>query len=344
MSRVSACLQQLTTPTCMERRSLGASSEPLQLPIYVAHASRLLQRRRHIESQLTAIGAHDITFVLCADADVVGMLDPELFRCVHPQYTHTTWSPPGKARLFNGTLSLALKHRLAHADALARGLHAALVIEDDAVLPADLWDQLSQRMRSLPADASIYFVGSYSRSTNPRLTLAQSARVPGVEPPLMRRANGTTVGRPPHIIGTVAYVLLARGARHLGAQPVRAEADIDISLLTMHCGTSSNPAPCAVAAPTGQYGPAQWLVWQDEALGNQRTHGRSNSVRDKWVRACRAAKPDDQGLLRACRRFGLGGRTQPMTQPGPARGRAERGKQRGGPRLGGRTGGDGSAF
>ena len=115
----------------------------------------------------------------------------------------------------------------------------------------------------------------------------------------------------PHILGTVAYVIFARGARALAFQPVRAESDVDLTLLspTAHCGRQDPSSPpmhlCAVAAPPAQYGPSQWIVWQDETLSKQLTHGQANSVRDGWVRACRAAKPHEQKLIRSCRKFGI---------------------------------------
>ena len=42
----------------------------------------------------------------------------------------------------NGTLSLALKHKLASLDMLARHLPSALIVEDDAMLPVHLWSAL----------------------------------------------------------------------------------------------------------------------------------------------------------------------------------------------------------
>ena len=270
--------------------------------VYVMHARKLSSRRRHIEQQLLAVGFLDATFVLCADADVVARMHPVLYRCLHPQYTLTSWSRPGTNRLGNGTLSLALKHRIAHMDAARRNLPATVILEDDAVLPSDMWARLSEH--AVPADADIFFLGSYSRSTNPKLTLANAPTVPGTQPPVHRRINGTSTP-PPHIVGTVAYVLYARGARALSSQPVRAESDVDLSLLVPTANCAGTSPRCAVAAPPFQYGPTQWIVWQDESLGRGRTHGHKNSVRDGWARACRAARLSDQGLLRACRKFGI---------------------------------------
>ena len=176
------------------------------------------------------------------------------------------------------------------------------------MLPPTLPQTLPAFLGALPHDAALFFVGSYSRSTNPRLTLAELPVVPHTSPPIHRRLNGSAFGRPPHILGTVAYAVTARGAAALASQPVRAEADVDLSLLAPTSKCAADHQRCAVAAPSVQYGPSRWLVWQDETVGRELTHGTSKgSVRDGWLKACRGAKPTDQGLLKACRRFGFGG-------------------------------------
>lgn len=312
--RVTAALQRIITPGCLQKFTHdNASAVGLRTPIYVAHARRLRRRRQHIAAQLTRVGAADVTFVLCADADAIATLDPATYHSLHPQYTRTHWSPATRTRLPNGTLSLALKHRIAHYEIWRRGFDSALVIEDDAVLSPSLPAALAQYVAILPRDASLFFVGSYSRSRNPRLTLAEmppvaaSSSSSGEALALHRRLSGTTAARPPYILGTVAYLVTYRGALHLGRLPVRAEADVDLSLLspTHQCGAPL-VEQCAVGAPPGQYGPSQWLVWQDEAIGKEITHGSSkSSVHDGWRRSCREAKPTDEKLRKACRRFGF---------------------------------------
>ena len=291
---------------CMERSSMVGARFPM--PIYVAHAKQFKKRRQHIASQLAIVGAAQVVFVLCADADVVAAMNYNVYECLHPEYTRTSWSPHDRTRLPNGTLSLAIKHRLAHFDIWRLRHPSALVIEDDAVLPAALPSQLEAYLTALPMDASLFYVGSYSRSTNPRLTLADLPALPNISPSIHLRLNGTAWAKPPHILDTVAYVVLAKGAAALGWQPIRAEADVDLSLLGPSSQCTSSPADCYVAAPDFQYGPAQWLAWQDATVGKEVTHGKSkDSVRDGWMRACRAARPSDikGGLLRACRRFGF---------------------------------------
>ena len=106
-----------------------------------------------MSDQLAAIRAADVTWVICANAAEVRALDDERRRCVHPCLRG------GKGGLLsNGTLSLALKHRIASTDLLRRNLPSALVFEDDATVPPDLWSQM-HRYRSLPTDAAIFYVG-----------------------------------------------------------------------------------------------------------------------------------------------------------------------------------------
>ena len=47
---------------------------------------------------------------------------------------------------------------------LQRKLTAALVLEDDATLPTDLW--VAMERISLPPTAQLFWMGSYSRRTN----------------------------------------------------------------------------------------------------------------------------------------------------------------------------------
>eukprot|EP00966_Prymnesium_polylepis_P266656 6160325-Prymnesium_polylepis.1 len=74
------------------------------------------------------------------------------------------------------------------------------------------------------------------------------------------------------ILGANAYIIFASGADVMLRQPVLAEADISLSLLTptSMCGSRSTDN-CPLSAPPHQYGPESWLVGQDSA-GGGRTH------------------------------------------------------------------------
>ena len=96
MSCLPAALEALTHGGCMERASFlqDSDSQPIaSLPVYVAHAGRLRRRRRFVRAQLRALGAPDVTMVLCADAEEVARLTVTQRRCLHPDYARTRWSP-----------------------------------------------------------------------------------------------------------------------------------------------------------------------------------------------------------------------------------------------------------
>lgn len=286
---------------CLERQSyLSAHQTISYLPIYVAHARGLRARRRLLEDRLLVIGAPDLTFVLCADASDVGSLDIAARQCLHPSYTRTRWSP-ASGQLSNGTLSLALKHRLAHWDMLHRRMPAALVIEDDAFLPANLWDQIAEY--HVPTDAHLFFLGSYSPNKNPRMTLSSA---PSLTWPHHRKDKALTVHRreavkEPLIIGTVAYVVFASGARLL-QRPVYAEADVDLTLLQIEKHCSANP--CINSAPPNQYGPSNWIVWPVPNQENTHHSGAGPTVSERWKLWCAQMRKQFRPLNKNCARFG----------------------------------------
>ena len=212
--------------------------------------------------------------------------------------------------LSNGTLSLALKHRLAHWDIHRRQLPAALVLEDDALLASDLWQRLAQYRA--PVDADLFFLGSYSQNPSPRMTLSAARAVAGSSPAVHCRAAGDSE---PYILGTVAYVVFARGAAAL-QRPVVAEADVDLSLLSTsrpycaageHLSRAATSSLCAVAAPPRQCGPSQWLVWPSAAAGEANTHvSGGQGVRDKWRQHCKELIAARKPANKNCERFGVG--------------------------------------
>ena len=98
-SCLPAALEALTHHGCMERASFLQGSQPIaSLPVYVAHAGRLRHRRRFVRTQLRALGAPDVTMVLCADAEEVARLTVAQRRCLHPVYARTRWSPTSGTR------------------------------------------------------------------------------------------------------------------------------------------------------------------------------------------------------------------------------------------------------
>jgi len=275
----------------MERRSLalgGSGMMPVvpapALPVYMMHTPELGTRRQRLLRLLAVAGAPDLTLVGCANREDVGRLSADDRACLHPEYVATHWTRPAAAGLSNGTLSLGLKHQLAYHDILRRRLAAALVLEDDSTLPPDLWRQLAAY--KVPETAHLFYVGSYS--ANPRGgSLRDEDAVPGTEPAVRVRTSLRRNGTRPAIVGSNAYVVFFAGATQL-LQPVRAETDIQLSLLspsplckrtpptcypaigTHGCG--DDVPRCPLAPPQRQYGPTRWLVWQDSSAKGRGSH------------------------------------------------------------------------
>ena len=211
----------------------------------------------------------DVTWVHCANRDDVRMFAAETRACLHPEYVVHPWArkgDPARPKAYamaNGTLSLALKHQLAVFDLARRRLAAAIIFEDDAMAPPDLWRKLAQFR--VPTDADLFYLGSYSSrsyvgSLNSEPLVTGSGEGGGDGPAIRKRRNGSN----PLLIGTNAYIVFAKAASVL-LKPVRAEADIWLSLLDSpnQCrlqrgtaGRAPSPQLCAhlSAPPANQYG------------------------------------------------------------------------------------------
>lgn len=215
---------------CMIREDCSTNSSAASLllprfPIYVLHAPWLVRRKAHMRRQLMQLGAADVTWLTCANRDDVSALDASMRACAYPcvqlnRYVDVNKTTFHANALSNGTVSLAIKHKMAAWDIVRRRLSAALVLEDDAVLPPDLW----QRMVNLhpPPSCQLFWMGSYSKRTNVG-TLSQHTRVGDN----VYKRNASMF---PVILGAVAYVLYHDGAALVASEPVTTPADIAISL------------------------------------------------------------------------------------------------------------------
>lgn len=302
---------------CLERLSLPIPAQawkPVMLsPVYLLHVPQLELRRRRMLRQLTLIGAPDLTLIGCANREDVEQLSAVDRTCLHPRYVVTHWSSRSAPHLSNGTLSLALKHQCAYLDIVRRRLAAALILEDDAVLPQGMWAKLASY--AIPADAHIFFAGSYSQNprggsllhedvSSQRSTVDAAQPAPLVHVRSSRGRNGTR----PAIVGSNAYVVFLEGARLL-LQPVLAETDVQLSLLppsplcqrtpptcypalgTQHCGPVVSA--CPIQPPPHQYGPTRWLIWQDVRARDKLSHHalHSPATRGKLQIAARHRRP-----------------------------------------------------
>ena len=268
-------LRSLVTDSCMLRTSLADCTDTTapclrhlaQLPIYVLHAPHLHARHAFMSQQLASIGANDITWVQCANADDVIRLDSRRKSCLYP------CSRSGHPSLTNGTLSLAIKHRIASMDLLTRRLPSAIVLEDDATVPPDLWAQL-HRYRGVPLDAAIFYLGSYSYNLRKGVLADHPLAVPaaaGSHVDLWGRSNGSSTVHQrnlsafPAMLGSIGYIMFAAGARTFLSGPVTGPADTELSLFKQDAGcTDRNGAYHAAAvAPSPIYGPPRWIIWPE---------------------------------------------------------------------------------
>jgi len=267
----------LVREDCMLRISLGEtqmlSVEATDLPVYVLHAPNLAVRKAQILGQLRGLngGVRNVTFVQCMNADDVGRLDAAQRACLYrpsswiPYQAYSSTFPNMRAgEMYNGTLSLAIKHKIALYDIVKRNVSAALVLEDDAILPIDLWKRLHSFR--VPTDADVFYLGSY--------TNAKSFNVLRKEPHVLNQPAHTVLhqrscsvhrGSSTHL-GAVAYIAYQRGARAM-LRSVRAPADTALSVLP--CGNRS----CEFCTQgETQYGPTSWMVHQHTTIGSTHYH------------------------------------------------------------------------
>ena len=245
-------------PGCMARYNFGPTSSrnETELPVYVVHAPFLLERGRSIRQQLAALQVTDATFVHCANKNDVGAFSSEDRQCLHPCYALTHYIQQNEASrqfktLHDGTLSLALKHKLVYHDLIRRKLHAALVLEDDAILPPPpfVWSDLSVPW---PLDATVVYLGSYTYRSRLVGKVISDHPLHHWTPTPNRTAPNWQLRRrllsiPPEVFGALGYIIFRRGARQLH-QPVLAPADIGLSY-------SLHPSPFTNASASYVYSP-----------------------------------------------------------------------------------------
>ena len=250
-----------------------------------------------MEEELGAVGAANVTWVYCANREAISTLSKQELRCIHPCIMPTPWT--SGQPLSVGVLSLALKHKIAAMDMIRRGLPSALILEDDSALPLSLWESLHQRTRIVPTGAGILFIGSYRSQTDSLQTVctAQNSSCHHTDVGTGRPAQGLVYWRntshSPLIIGSIAYVLYARGA-HQALAPVVAPADVALSYdmhnkqdataaddeaararIRAEIGAHSCSSNASLMIPAPQYASGQWLITPNLEL-DQGTHADIN--------------------------------------------------------------------
>ena len=238
------------------------------LPIYVLTAPALVLRQKKMVAHLSAAGSDEVTFVQCANRDAVAALTPFERGCLyHPAYN--PMEPPAFRRsISNGSISIALKHRIALYDLLSRRdtPPAAIVLEDDAVVTPNFWARLSAH--AIPFDADIFFLGSYGygatslrKYREPVATGGEAYGTPAVHwrDPCSQKKHQYSARQ----ISSVAYaVWRPAAAAMLGT--IRSTTDTWLSV--QQCGKSDACDTCSDARR--QYGPSDWIVGH-ESVGSR---------------------------------------------------------------------------
>jgi hypothetical protein len=227
------------------------------------------ERMEILESRLAALGSPSVTFIECANREDVAALSTEERACVHPRYFRIDLKGAGTA-MSNGTLSLALKHAVAFLDVVHRNLPAAMVLEDDAMVPESLWRSLSGYY--VPCDASIFWLSAYRQNLGVFAMRSSSAAqaLPSQQGPTVYRRLENFSGS--GLLSTAGYIIFARGAISMLTHPVYAPADIGLACMTPQCVGGVSPADLELGSPRGQYGPATWLFGQNNSAGHGGTH------------------------------------------------------------------------
>ena len=243
--------------------------------IYVLVVPWLIARRARIEAQLEHAGAGDVTFVECANGPELMCLSAQQMQCLHPTYLRHPWTHVEKGRMPLGVLSLVVKHKLAVLDATRRNLQAAVVLEDDVTLRPMVWAWVPL----IPADADVFYLGSYGHWTPTWRYSGYPAIMPGSDVlvrqwvPAVRNGSRKAQGRmknvhsPVALVGSAAYIVFRKAFIEF-LVPATHEADVMLSWF---------PA----SAPRVQYSAAykRWLAWQTSALQDPKLHADEHAIK-----------------------------------------------------------------
>ena len=248
------------TDACMHTYTFSYKSK--NIPTYVIHAPHLVKRKESILRNLRNIHTSSVTFVTCANRDFVNRLSYTERDCL---YT-STFNPFDKKNtiLQNGTISLALKHKIAYADIVKRKLKRAVVLEDDAFLPTRFWDKMQSFQ--LPPDTDIFYMGSYSK-LNDWNVLKWDPIVKNTNPVIHKRSCHSK-GRMNKHLGAIAYLIYYKGAAKLLETNIKVTPDSALS--AMNCNYSRCTF-CKYALPN-QYGPSKWFVYPRRTIEGSNTH------------------------------------------------------------------------
>jgi glycosyl transferase family 25 len=181
-----------------------------ELGVYVISLPRCKERRSEIDRQLGKARIRYEYFDAC-DKDV---LDFQLLVDSHKLGPTKDYNQRSRTHMTRGEIACFLSHASIWR-ALQASRSAALILEDDAIVPENTMEILAQSSVSIPPDTDVLYLGGFNYPRRlagiPRFT-DRLVKIDSSTPPLWR---------------THAYVLTARGAESLyrDAFPICAPVD-----------------------------------------------------------------------------------------------------------------------
>jgi GR25 family glycosyltransferase involved in LPS biosynthesis len=124
--------------------------------IYICHYSRLVERKLVIQDQLNNFGIKEnlYTFIENYDKDT---LDKEEIKKEYPLIFNLTKRDGRYLR--SSEISLALKHCYIIKDAINKNYNTILILEDDAILDNNFFNQYEEYIKELPENWDIFWLG-----------------------------------------------------------------------------------------------------------------------------------------------------------------------------------------
>ena len=131
--------------------------------IFICHYTPLVERKKHIEFELSKLKNIAINFITEYDKEYIG---PEIHSkyfidSLHERSSRVRFYTKQKFKpLSPPEISLSLKHYSAYKQIIDQELPYALIIEDDAVFCYDFMNKMQEMIQALPLEWDVYFPNS----------------------------------------------------------------------------------------------------------------------------------------------------------------------------------------
>jgi glycosyl transferase, family 25 len=177
---------------------------------FVINLTRSVDRRASMASQLMRLGV-DYDLVQAVDGRELDMADPAILDAIAPSFLNADWWRPAHA-------ACAMSHLKVYHRVIAEGLEAALILEDDVQLPADIYVLAANTAKGLSGAEIALF---NFESPDP----IEFVRDRGLALPSGRRLVAPVdAGQP---VSGAAYLITSEACQRImeAQTPIRAKAD-----------------------------------------------------------------------------------------------------------------------